>query len=240
VRSLIDLLFPACCAACGDAGSIACAACMAALQVPARLRMPTPTPPGLPPSYAVADYSGPPRDLVLAYKERDLVALTRPLAAALAASVEGALATAHPGAGSAVVVVPVPSTRAAVRRRGFDPVARLARPAVARLRGTGRAAVVVPALGHVRAVADSAGLTAPERAANLAGALGVRRGTAARIANRRVIVVDDVMTTGATVAEAARALRSVGAEVIGAAMIAATVRRTELVLAGLHNDGQRG
>ena len=240
MRSLIDLLLPATCAACGSGGAIACPDCARSLQAPARLRMPTPTPVGLPPSYAVADYAGPPRELILAYKERDAVSLTRLLASALAAALAAVITATQPVGGAEVVVVPVPSTRSAVRRRGFDPVARLSRPAVARVRSTGTAAVVAPALGHGRAVADSAGLTAAERAANLAGALGVRRGVDARLAGRAVIVVDDVMTTGATVQEAARALRVVGAEVIGAATIAATVRRAELVRAGLHNGDQRG
>jgi len=240
VRSLIDLLFPAVCAACGAAGAIACPDCANPLQAPARLRMPTPTPVGLPPSYAVADYAGPPRELVLAYKERDAVSLTRLLATALSTALAGAMVAAPPAAGAEVVVVPVPSTRSAVRRRGFDPVARLSRPAVTRVRSTGAAAVVAPALMHVRSVADSAGLTAAERATNLAGALRVRGGYDGRLAGRAVIVVDDVMTTGATVEEAARALRAVGAQVVGAATIAATVRRAELVLAGLHNCDQRG
>src|SRR5205823_995665 len=110
--------------------------------------------------------------------------------------------------------------------------------AVAKVRTMGRVAVIGPALAHARPVADSAGLTAAERAANLAGALRVRRGFGAGLAGRPVIIVDDVMTTGATVHEAARALRAVGAEVVGAASVAATVRRAGLVRAGLHNEHQ--
>jgi predicted amidophosphoribosyltransferase len=71
-------------------------------------------------------------------------------------------------------------------------------------------------------VADQADLTAADRAANLSGALRARfdlRGS-------RVIVVDDVITTGATLAEAARALRAAGADVRAAAVVAATARRT--------------
>ncbi|WP_369688378.1 ComF family protein [Actinomadura macra] len=79
------------------------------------------------------------------------------------------------------------------------------------------------ALRHTRRVSDQAGLTVSERAANLAGALeAVPR---AKVAGRRVVLVDDVITTGATLAEAARALRAADAEVIGAATLAATQRR---------------
>jgi predicted amidophosphoribosyltransferase len=80
----------------------------------------------------------------------------------------------------------------------------------------------VQALQHRRRVADQAGLTATARSANLTGALRARldlRGV-------RVIVVDDVVTTGATLTEAARALRAAGAEVPAAAVIAATERHT--------------
>jgi predicted amidophosphoribosyltransferase len=78
------------------------------------------------------------------------------------------------------------------------------------------------ALQHRRRVADQAGLTATARSTNLTGALQARldlRGV-------RVIVVDDVVTTGATLTEAARALRDAGAEVPAAAVIATTERHT--------------
>lgn len=70
-------------------------------------------------------------------------------------------------------------------------------------------------------MADQSGLNVAQRAANLAGALAVRR----PVAGLEVVVVDDVMTTGATLVEAARALRAGGAQVRGAAVVAATRRR---------------
>jgi predicted amidophosphoribosyltransferase len=75
-------------------------------------------------------------------------------------------------------------------------------------------------LAPARAVADQAGLTTRERAANLAGAL-----RATGVAGLPVVVVDDVMTTGATLVEAARALAAGGHPVAGAAVVAATRRR---------------
>jgi len=85
-----------------------------------------------------------------------------------------------------------------------------------------KAMTCVPALEHRRRVADQAGLTATDRAANLTGALQARLD----LHGVRVIIVDDVVTTGATLAEAARALRAAGAEVLAAAVIAATERHT--------------
>ena len=64
------------------------------------------------------------------------------------------------------------------------------------------------------------------RAANLAGSLSVPGRLVALVAGRPVVIVDDVVTTGATLTEAARALRAAGAEVVAAASVAATSRRT--------------
>lgn len=192
-----------------------------------RLRLPTPCPVALPPPYAIADYAGSTRALLLAYKERDAVALTDALATALGAAVDTATSRSTD---QQTVVVPVPSTRVALRRRGYDPVLRLARAA--------RRGHVVPALAHIRDIDDSAGLSAASRRRNLHGALVVLPGMRARVAGRRVVLADDVVTTGTTLAEAARALRAAGASVTASAVIAATVRNG-LAPADLPNGGSR-
>ena len=219
MRPLLDLLLPASCAACGRPGQVVCSACAAPLLGPAAIRWPTPAPVGLPAPFAVADYAGTARAVLLAYKERDQVGLTLVLAQALGT----AIATAGQAVGCTPppMVVAVPSTRAARRRRGYDHALRLARAT-----GSG---VVVPALQHVRDVRDSAGLSAAERAHNLAGAFAVRRSTRDLVAGRTVILVDDVVTTGATLADAARALRAEGAVVPVAAVVAATRRTSRTV-----------
>jgi predicted amidophosphoribosyltransferase len=99
---------------------------------------------------------------------------------------------------------------------------RMARVAAARLRASGRAAAVLPALTHRRKVADQAGLGRGARAENLDGALAVRASTARLLGERPVVLLDDVMTSGATLAEAARALRAAGNAPVGAAVLAAT------------------
>ncbi|MBL1087100.1 ComF family protein [Streptomyces actinomycinicus] len=106
-----------------------------------------------------------------------------------------------------VLLVPVPSARWAVRARGHDPVRRMALAAAGELRRTGTPARVAAVLRQRRAVADQAGLDARRRLENVAGALEVAAGGARLLGAGPVVLVDDLMTTGATLAEAARALR---------------------------------
>jgi predicted amidophosphoribosyltransferase len=181
-------------------------------------------PHGLPPPWAVAAYDGVARELLLSYKERGAVGLGSLLAVALA----GAIRAALPADGAPVRLVPVPSSRRAVRDRGDDVVLRLTCRAAAAVRRTGHEVLVVPALSHGRSVADSAGLGARERMANLDGAFTVSPRRRGQLDGARVVITDDLMTTGASVAEAARALRSHGAVVTGAAAVAATRRRIEV------------
>lgn len=230
VTAALDLLLPQPCAGCGSPTGLLCQACEPRLAGPARLSLPAPTPPGLPPTWAVAPYAGPVRRLIVAHKERGLTALRRPLGAALARAVSAA--ADRSGVSPPVVLVPVPSSRASVRRRGRDPTLDLTREACAtsgRPRRAGRRRLVpVPhascleALEHTRRVADQAGLAAADRTTNLTGALR----TLLDLEGAQVILVDDVITTGATLTEAARALRAAGAEVPAAAVIAATQRHT--------------
>ncbi|MDI5972562.1 phosphoribosyltransferase family protein [Streptomyces sp. SL13] len=129
----------------------------------------------------------------------------------------------HAGAVSRIPVVslvPVPSSRAATAARGHDPARRMACRAARRLRRAGPAVRMVPLLRQRRAVEDQAGLTAAERLANLTGALAVVRGGERLLAEGPVVVVDDLLTTGASLAEAARAVRAAGGTVLGAAVVA--------------------
>ncbi|GAB3962372.1 hypothetical protein GCM10029978_017740 [Actinoallomurus acanthiterrae] len=215
----LDLVLPQRCAGCDDAGGLLCVACAALLRGPARVCPPRPVPPGLPRPWAVAAYTGAVRQMIVAHKERGRTGLARSLGAGLAAAVRAAAGDTE----GPVLLVPVPSSRASVRRRGHDPTLRLARTAAGELARAGTAVSVARVLAHRRRVADQSGLTATERAANLAGALTAWRD----LRGATVIVVDDVITTGVTLAEAARALRAAGARVCAAAVVAATRRYGE-------------
>lgn len=216
---LLDLVLPAACAGCALPGHGLCAACVDELSAAPALR----PLPGLRTACA-APYADPARGALLAHKERGRLGLARPLGAALAAAV-AALELDGP-----LVLVPVPSSRAAVRARGHDHARRLARAAARTLTACGAPARAVPLLVQARATADQGGLSAADRADNLAGALACRRPPGRLGA---LVVVDDVVTTGATLCEAARALRTAGGDVRGAAAVAGTVlgsglRRTDL------------
>lgn len=214
MRDLSDLALPTECGGCGSPPAVLCARCRALLEraEPRRVR-PVPEPPGLPVVHAAAPYALEVRALLLAHKERGALALTGALGGALAGAVHAGLGT-EPGRSTAesragpVLLVPVPSARWAVRRRGHDPVRRMALVAAGRLRQAGVPARVAAVLRQRRPVADQAGLDARRRRENLAGALELRAGGAQLLAGGRVVLVDDLITTGASLAEAARALRA--------------------------------
>jgi predicted amidophosphoribosyltransferase len=166
--------------------------------------------------WSAARYEGAVRDALLAYKERGRRDLAPPLAELLAAAVAAAL-DAGPGRRD-VVLVPVPTARSVAAARGGDHVLRLARRAGAR-HGV-RTAVGV--LSLTRRIHDSAGLGIAQRERNLAGAVAARAAPDGLAA----LVVDDIVTTGATVRACVRALESAGWAVVGAAVVAATPRRS--------------
>ncbi|WP_443072235.1 ComF family protein [Streptomyces sp. WMMC1477] len=211
------------CAGCGAARTGLCGRCgRAPAAGPVRGWRPTgasPPPPWLPPVYAAGLYADELRALLLAHKERGALRLARPLGAALAGAVRAPLAAGGAVRGPAVLV-PVPSARRAVAARGHDPVHRLARVAAAELRRDGVAAVVRAVLRHRRAVADQAGLSPEQRRRNVDGALCVPAAAARLLGAGPFVLVDDLVTTGSSLAEAARALTAAGGRVVGAAVVA--------------------
>jgi len=105
-------------------------------------------------------------------------------------------------------------------------VALLTSVASRRLRARGRPVRLARLLRQRRRVSDQAGLGARGRAANVSGAFAVRRPVLGGLSpGARVVVVDDVVTTGASAAEAVRILRQSGAVVLGVAAIAWTPLR---------------
>jgi predicted amidophosphoribosyltransferase len=218
-----DLVLGEACVGCDRPGLAWCSGCASALSGLPFRTWPDPCPPGLPPVWAVAAYDDRVRAALVSHKEEARLALTRPLGDALAVAALGLLAS-RPAEHGPVSLVPVPSRRAVVRERGHDPLVRMARAAARALRRAGVEASVASTLRTRRRVVDQAGLGATERATNLAGAFTA---TARRRADGGSwVVVDDIITTGATIGEAAAALAASGRPVLGAAVVAATRRHS--------------
>ena len=213
----LDLAFPATCAGCRREGAPLCPTCLPALD--ARLSSPGGTPIGLPAAIPApllqlewcAPFNGPIRAALHDLKYAGERRLAEPLGAALARR------WGRVGIGSEVVV-PVPIHAERERQRGYDQAVLLA-AVTARYLGLplthalerGRATVAQFELGH------------DERAANVAGAFRLRPSTpGAReaIAGRWVLLVDDVVTTGATLAACGAALEHAGAAAVSAIAIA--------------------
>lgn len=218
-QELSGLLLPVACAGCGRPRTELCTACGAALHgAPARLVRPSPRPPGLPAVYAAAPYENAVRAVLLAHKERGALGLAGALGRALAGCVRAG--AGRPGDAGPLLLVPVPSARSSTAARGHDPVRRIAAAAARDLRRAGLPAQVLPLLRQRRAVADQSGLGARQRRANLAGALKLTAGGGRLLRHEllrhgllrlgRVILVDDLLTTGSTLAEAARAVGEAG------------------------------
>ena len=206
VLAVLGLVLPVTCVGCGAADRACCPACRADLAArPVRRRLVG----GVRLDAAFA-YEGTVRALVLELKLRGRVDLAPALAPRFGALVRAALAEA-PGA----VLVRVPPSRAGARRRGFDPVVLLLRRSRALPRpGTtlGRRAALRrtrTGRGAASGAHGQKGRTALERVEATVGTL-----RAHGVAGRDVVVVDDVVTTGVTMAEAVRAVRAAGGRVV--------------------------
>ena len=214
LESLYDLVVPVSCLACGEPGAALCSECRVAPR-PRVVSM-------HPRTVAAVDYDGAIRDVVLAYKERGRRDLARLLGGYLTSSVAEAVNAeiSSDRSGSqldGVVLVPVPSSRRARRERGADHLR-----APTRIAARAQRLAVAQPLSLRREIRDSAGLGAAARCDNIAEAMASAPPPRPL---RRALLVDDIVTTGATLREAERALVAAGWVVVGAATIACTQRR---------------
>ena len=215
-QEITELVLPVDCAGCGRPRTELCERCQGLLggAASARRVRPAPEPPGLPPVWAAGQYGDEVRAVVLAHKERGALGLARPLGAALAGAVR------RMGTSGPLLLVPVPSARRAVAQRGHDATARMTRAAARELRRQGVQARAVGALRLLRPVADQTALGGAGRLANLSGAMAVAGGARGLLTAARVVLVDDLMTTGSSLTVAAQAVAVAGGRVAGAAVVA--------------------
>ncbi|MBC7443535.1 MAG: ComF family protein [Ramlibacter sp.] len=212
-EALLDawaVVLPIDCSGCGRPDRALCPACRAALRpaVHCTERRGVPV-------WSALDYTGVARQVIAAYKDGGRKDAVGVLSASLRSAVVAALAAVPEAAGSGgpgIHLVTVPSSRRAWRQRGFHPVDLL----------LGRGGLApTRVLRAVRETSDQVGLDSTERGSNREGSLVARR----RLDGFRALVVDDILTTGATVLEARRAVLEAGGDVVGVATLAETRRR---------------
>jgi predicted amidophosphoribosyltransferase len=211
---VLDLVLPLECGGCGAPSTRWCEACARELAVgPDAPRVVSPRiDPGVP-VLALGRYAGARRQAIVAMKDRGRSDLIAPLAHASALGINRLL-----GWGLLDVplaIVPAPTRSWAARRRGGDPVAR-----IATLATTDHPDIVVVRALRMKALArDSAGLGSDARERNIAGRVVLTRRRVP--ADREVLLVDDIVTTGATARESVRVLRSAGMRVCAVLTLAA-------------------
>jgi predicted amidophosphoribosyltransferase len=211
---LLDLIVPQRCAGCSAPATALCPTCARTLLTPQPVDRQ-----GLPPAYALAHYRGAPRRAVLAYKERGRRELAPQLGQALAHALPN-LPPIRAGPPDPVVLIPAPSRPSAARARGGQHMTTVAIRCARALSAAGHPATVAPALRLDARAVDSIGLDPAARAANLLGRLhpDPRR---APPPGTPAVLLDDVITTGATATACVAALHSIGVPV--QAVLALTV-----------------
>jgi predicted amidophosphoribosyltransferase len=213
---MLDLVLPLECGGCGARSTRWCDACAKELAVrPDEPHLISPrVEPGVP-VFSLGRYAGARREAIVAVKEHGRADLIEPLACALRAGLAQLLTWGV--VETPLTVVPAPTRRWAARRRGGDTVARVALAATA----GHRAVNVVQALRTRALVADSVGLSSADRQRNIAGRVKVVRPIERKVgADGEVLIVDDVVTTGATVCESVRVLQTAGVTVVAVLAIA--------------------
>lgn len=212
-----DLAWGGSCAGCGRPGPVCCRSCAAVVRAPA------PRPVRVGDDHRTVwtrgGYADELRALILACKERQGLGLVPLLADLALGSVAAAV---HEGWRSGpVVLVPIPSSRATVAARGFDLTWLLAKRVARRLGRVGLDIRAWRGLALAAGTRDQVGLGIADRTVNRLHSMRALSGPAAQ-----VVLVDDIVTTGATLQAASRALDAAGHRLLGAAVIAATPRHT--------------
>lgn len=194
IPELVDIAFPSICLACGRKPKPLCEECIPEFGIHTESEA----------SIFAAELGEELSSILSAFKDKNRVALTRPLAIGLRPALLAAVELLSP-----TIIVCPPSSRRNFRKRGFNPALRLFQAA-----NTTSLSVTDRLLRLKFQPRDQRGLDRFERSSNLQDAF------VARPTKHRVLLADDVSTTGATLAAATRALEAAGANVVGSCVLA--------------------
>ena len=198
LKSLLDFVFPTVCAVCQKPPSPLCDECVLQFEVTRSSFESKPV-------WYAAEYSEPMSRILAAYKDESRTTLAHFLATGLTLAITEAISVIGP----CWICVP-PRNRRNYKKRGFDPVLKL-------LSGLDlMAAQKLPrgTLRFQREVLDQRRLDKLQRESNVLGSM------IATLGSQKVLLIDDVMTTGSTIKECARALSEAGYEVAGICVLA--------------------
>ena len=208
VEKMLDIVYPNKCLFCkrvlGDAKEIACEKCVERISGAAGVVFPA----NVSAVYAACDYDGEARGVVHRFKYEGKRMLARPMARLIFERV---------GSVGGDMLLPVPLHVKRERERGFNQAALLARELAAMVARV----AAYDGMERVKDTARQFELSRQERETNIAGAFALREGF--DVAGADVVLVDDVLTTGATAAECAAVLLRGGAKSVGLIVFAATV-----------------
>jgi ComF family protein len=206
---LLDLLLPTGCALCAARGAPICEACQSSLEWQPRLILRDNLQ-----GFVVSNYETVEQKLIHSFKEKGqtslLAYLAKPLVPALVRLSQGV---------SRPLLVPIPSSDSNYLKRGFVPAKVFAHKLNSLAK---RPARVADLLSFNRSVADQSQLDVLSRSLNLKGSMSGDQA----LAGRSVILIDDIVTSGATILEGARAAVSAGATVVGFLAFSETILKT--------------
>jgi len=215
ISTLLDAVFATRCVLCNHLGRSCCQDCWSRLAYSPREVHRVSASGHKLSGFATIDFDPKVATLVHAFKDQNRTALATQFAEAMVTQVE-ALASAE---ATAVHLVPVPSRLSSIQQRGFSPGAEIAKNLLARLDHTYRPGSHL--VWRFRESADQAALGQSERKENLVGTMKASR----QAANANVVLVDDIVTTGSSLFETARALEAEGANILGFVTFSETILR---------------
>lgn len=199
---LVPILFPTHCVICHRLPRSICDECWQAVSFGLRI-----VTRGSLTGYSITDYASGSATILNAFKEQGHRRFGELLAVELAERLTKPAVD---------VIIPAPSSKRNFRKRGFTPAEVIAKQLANRWQ------LPVEKLSLIGSPADQSGLVRGQRITNLVGSMVARR----PLLGKRVLLVDDIVTTGATLTEMARAASAAGAVVTGFVTVAETIPKT--------------